>query len=231
MQEALDQSGMEQGDEPRTGVRARPKAAPKALRSLYGASDRQAKDNTVVALCGAGERPQEIYTPEIVGECILKVWPSIELDPCWGPGSVIPAREAYYVPPRIGTRLVKNKTTGKKEPKPFVHFTPALGERSGLEEEWRDYTFVNPPFVNLEEWLAKAVAEAEKGYEIMLLGPTRGYRKWFRAARKTTTRFCELNPLKFEGFKSAFPAPLFVAYWGQAGSVFEEAFRPLGDCT
>lgn len=214
-------------DEPATGVRLKP--APKALRSLYGASDRQKKDNTVKALTSPGDRPQEIYTPTIVEDCILKVWPSIELDPCWGPGSVLQAMEAYYVPPRIELRRVGKK--GAKEMKAYTVFKAQPGEMDGLEEDWRDYTFVNPPFKDLQAWLEKAQREAEKGFEIILLGPTRGHRKWFRAARKSTTRFCELNPLAFVGHKSAFPAPLFVAYWGQAGSVFEEAFRPLGDCT
>lgn len=202
--------------------------APRALRSLYGASERQ--KNTVKSMASPGERPQEIYTPHCVIDAVLQVWPSIELDPCWGPGSVVPAAEAYYVPPRLEVTYRRDKKTGITNEKVKTHFTANPGELDGLVEPWRDYTFVNPPFKLLEEWLKKAQEEAALGHEIMLLAPTRAHRKWFRSAERSATKVCDLNPLTFEGYKSAFPAPLCVFYWGGAGSVFEQAFRKLGDC-
>jgi hypothetical protein len=213
--------------EPVTGVRLKP-AAPKALRSLYGASDRQKA--TVKSLISPGERPQEIYTPESIVDAILAVWPHIALDPCYGPGSIVPASEAYYVPPRYEVTYKKNKTGAVTE-KTVTVFKAAPGELDGLVEPWLDYTYCNPPFKHLAAWLKKACLEGANGEkEIMLLCPTRGNRKWFRAAKKKATKVLELDPLKFLGYASAFPAPLCIFYFGQAGAVFEQAFKHLGDC-
>lgn len=204
--------------------------APKALRSLYGASDRQKKNNTVKSLTSPGERPQEIYTPQKIVDAILSVWPSIDLDPCYGPGSIVPAGQAYYVPPRYEVSYRKNKKTGETKEKVTCFFRANEDELDGLEEPWCDYTYVNPPFKHLAAWLKKAREEAALGNEIMVLCPARGNRKWFRAAKKAATKVLDLNPVTFCGYAGAFPAPLCILYFGQAGAVFEQAFKHLGDC-
>lgn len=43
-----------------------------------------------------GKREQSIYTPQCIVDALLRLWPEgIACDPCWGPGSIVPARAKY----------------------------------------------------------------------------------------------------------------------------------------
>lgn len=42
---------------------------------------------------------------------------------------------------------------------------------NGLFIDWKDRTFVNPPFSNIEKWIIKAINENKKGYRIAILLP------------------------------------------------------------
>lgn len=190
-----------------------------ALASLYGAGEAKRRA-TASAHIGPGRRSQEIYTPPCVIEAVLKVWPYIQLDPCTGPGSIVPARHTCYVSPKA----VVNEATGRVK----VHYEADVSEIDGKLVPWPDYTYVNPPFALLQQWLRKAQNEGETS-EVMLLCPNRTSRKWFRAAAKSASAVAELNPLKFLHYKQAFPAPLCVMYWGQNPNLFAHAFESLGE--
>lgn len=196
--------------------------APKALRSGYGASDRQKRrDSSVKSLASPGERPQEIYTPSELVEPLREVWGTIELDPCWGPGSIVNATRTCYVPPRISL-----SSTGA----PKITFQAAPDELDGLTTPWCDYTFVNPPFKYLEQWLRKAEHEALYfGHEIAVLCPARAHRKWFRRLTRSADAVIDLDPVKFVGYRSAFPVPLVLIYWGCRPSMIANAYAHLGD--
>lgn len=204
--------------------------APDCLAAFYGARSRR---NTIKSMVSPGERPQEIYTPECVRDAILNVWPHIALDPCGGPDSLIPAKHSYYVPPAV-IGLLDNKGVPKCNsdgtPKIRIEFIASAGHEDGLNLPWCDYTYANPPFRYAKQWLAKALHEAGLGHEIMMLAQTRGHRSWFRKACKSATCVCDLNPLKFVGFKQTFPAPLCMLYWGDNTNQFELAFEHLGEC-
>ena len=43
----------------------------------------------------------------------------------------------------------------------------------GLTIEWRNKNYVNPPYSKLKVWIIKAIEEAKKGKEIILLIPAR----------------------------------------------------------
>ena len=96
----------------------------------------------------------------------------------------------------------------------------------------KGFTYANPVYKFLDQWLAKAVSEAEHGHEIMLLCPVRPHRVWWRAAERTTTKTCYLNPVKFVGEKSSLPLPLAMMYWGERGAQFQHIFESLklGEC-
>lgn len=200
----------------------RPKA-PDCLQSSYGAGNakrEEARKATARAAIGPGDRPQEIYTPQEIITAILKVWPCIALDPCTGPASLIPANNTCYVKPRyVSTASGKVKTV----------FRADESEIDGLLVRWPDYTYVNPPFALLKDWLCKARHEGEDS-EVMMLAPARGNRRWFRDVTATCSKICDLDPIKFVGFTSAFPQALVMLYWGENTSVFEYAFERLGDC-
>lgn len=174
---------------------------------------------TVKALISPGERPQEIYTPACVIEALLRVWPHIALDPCSGPRSIVGALDTFYVPGRVDGN-------GK------LQFQAAGDEQDGLSEPWVDYTYVNPPYSILKVWMDKARFEGTRtgrNVEVAMLAPTRGHRTWFRDACASATSVIDLDPVKFVGFKSTFPAPLCMIYWGSTKSLFELAFEALGD--
>lgn len=92
--------------------------------------------------------------------------------------------------------------------------TPNVGAlcyytHSGLDADWLDGTYCNPPYGDLKLWLAKACEEAKQGHRLALLVPARTSRKWYRKALDGRW-VVELDPLKFVGFDAGFPAPLHL---------------------
>ena len=99
----------------------------------------------------------------------------------------------------------------------------------GLATPWADGTFVNPPYGTLKDWLAHALAQVEDGpLEIIMLIPVRPHRKWWRAAARETSAIVYLDPVKFVGYSSAFPAPLCLFYFGSYPDLIHDAFEHLG---
>ncbi len=162
--------------------------APKPLRAFYGASDRQKRANTVKSMTSPGERPQSIYTPVSFIERYIP-WP-IALDPCAAHDSPVSAlAEVKYYGPGY--------------------------DAGGLVLPWLDRTYVNPPYKDLKLWLARAYDQAvHTGGRIAVLAPVRTHRAWFRAAMHSTRVVQWLDPVKFEGYDQAFPAPLCLLWWG-----------------
>ncbi len=186
-------------------------AAPEALASLYSAPHRRrARAKTAKALVGGGERPQQIYTPQTIIDAILRVWPHIALDPCSGPDSIVPAACRCYV---------SEKPDGK--------FTPGPGEIDGTKLPWVDHTYANPPFRFLKQWLGKARTEGAV-CEVMMLAPVRPHRVWWREARESAAATAWLNPVIFRDYKSGFPVPMALLYWGELVEVFTWSIESAG---
>lgn len=74
------------------------------------------------------------------------------------------------------------------------------------------FVYVNPPFNDLEDWLAKAAQEAALGCPIWFLGPNRTARPWMAKHLAEATVYT-LRQLAFEGIKDTYPAALFLAGW------------------
>lgn len=83
----------------------------------------------------------------------------------------------------------------------------------GLSIPWVDRTYVNPPFDNLQPWLLKASAEAQRGIRVVVLAPFRSHRSWFRTALLSAKRATLLDGVAFVGHSSPFPAPLALLTW------------------
>jgi hypothetical protein len=201
--------------------------APKALRAFYGASDKQKRDNTAKSVICPGEREQAIDTPEEIVEGLLRFWGGIALDPCSSPSSIVPADVKFYVPPRI--EVYHGRADGKLVEKTRTVFKAVPGEKCGLTDAWVDGTYANPPFKFLKDWLAKAQKEAKRTPEIIVLGPVRSQRKWWRAAARSATKVIYLDPVKFRGYRIGFPQGLCLMYWGEFTNLFVEAFEKLGE--
>ncbi len=180
---------------------------PNALQSLWGSGDVE-KDrkrrNTAKSMIsppeGGTDRPQEIYTPQCIVDVLKAVWPEgVWLDPCSGPDSIVGASRRCCGSRRAGD--------------------------DGLEVAWPHFTYFNPPYKYLKDWLYKAYSEVLKaGGNLELIGlfPVRTHRLWWR---KTLLDFpgvtvVYLDPLKFAGYQQAFPAPLCLAYWGKRHEEF-----------
>lgn len=185
-------------------------AKPNALQSLWGSGDvarDRARKNTAKSMIsppeGGEDRPQEIYTPQVVLDVVAEVWPGgIFLDPCSGAGSIVPALLRFNIVPQADALLV-----------------------DGISVPWLNFTYANPPFKYLGDWLKKAMLEASLGLEIIVLCPVRTHRVWFRRAMKHCTAITYLDPLCFRGFAQAFPAPLCLFYWGKRRELFLHASR------
>lgn len=87
---------------------------------------------------------------------------------------------------------------------------PLNAKFNGLEIEWKEINFVNPPYSQIKKWIDKAIKEKEKGKHILMLLPARTDTKWFE-------KLCENNAeiifikgrLHFNDSKSApFPSML-----------------------
>ncbi len=178
-----------------------------ALQTLWGSGDPErdiARKNTAKSMISPAtdgvDRPQEIYTPQLVLNVIARIWPEgIACDPCSGPLSLVIA--------------------------PFKFDGITI---NGLTTPWFDFTYANPPYKTLEDWLRKAVIEGFLlGKEVIVLCPVRTHRVWFRAAMLLATRICWMDPLTFIGYEQSFPAPLCLMYFGKRTQAFETATKVL----
>ena len=89
-------------------------------------------------------------------------------------------------------------------------------DENGLDMEWADKTFVNPPYSKLGStlkngmgWIEKGHLEAQKGKLVVMLVPARTDTKWFHEivlANNYEVRFIK-GRLKFGGVKGSAPFP------------------------
>jgi len=82
----------------------------------------------------------------------------------------------------------------------------------GLETEWRDRTYVNPPYSNPMPWVEKAIAENEKGKTIVMLLKLDTSTKWFLKLQEAGAHFMTFfGRLQFSRMKKApFPSVLVI---------------------
>lgn len=78
----------------------------------------------------------------------------------------------------------------------------------GLEKDWKDKTFVNPPYSNPLPWVEKALAENAKGKTIALLLKLDTSTRWFLKLQECPkSHFITFfGRLKFEGQRQNYPA-------------------------
>lgn len=157
------------------------------------------------------KRLQEILTPQPIVSFVLRLWPEgISMDPC-----------ASTDPRSLVDAVVKVFAPGPN----------TMGE-GGLAASWHNRTYVNPPFADLQAWLAKAVASAvPPRSRVVVLAPVRSHRSWWRRAARSAGVVVELDPVRFVGYDDAFPAPLCLMIWGSTPWEVHEALlepRPIG---
>ena len=83
---------------------------------------------------------------------------------------------------------------------------------NGLLTDWRNKTYVNPPYSNPKPWIEKAIEENKKGKTIVLLLKHDSSTEWYRLLHEAGAHILLINKrLKYQTNKScAFPSALFV---------------------
>jgi len=82
----------------------------------------------------------------------------------------------------------------------------------GLSIEWKDKTYVNPPYSKPLLWVEKAIKENKKGKLIVMLLRMDTSTKWFKLLQENNAVFLWINGrLRFNNMKPAnFPSMLVI---------------------
>lgn len=90
-------------------------------------------------------------------------------------------------------------------------------EADALVQDWhqiKGISWCNPPFGDLEPWVAKAVLEANKGADLLMLLPASVGSNWWRSFVDSRSRVYFLNGrLTFVGHKSPYPKDLALVHY------------------
>jgi len=83
---------------------------------------------------------------------------------------------------------------------------------NGLEIDWEDQTYVNPPYSKPLPWVLKAIEENKKGYTIAMLLRMDTSTRWFKELQEAGAMFLWINGrLRFGTGKPApFPSMLVI---------------------
>lgn len=83
---------------------------------------------------------------------------------------------------------------------------------NGLNIEWKDKTYVNPPYSKPLVWVEKAIEENKKGKTIVMLLRMDTSTKWFKELQEAGALFLWINGrLRFNNLKPAnFPSMLVI---------------------
>ena len=95
---------------------------------------------------------------------------------------------------------------------------PSKPSFDGLNCEWSDMNFVNPPYgTELPKWINKAIIEQQKKHYSVLLIPSRTDTKWFSEIYNYATeiRFI-VGRIKFVGAVNSAPFPSMIVIFGAA---------------
>ncbi len=85
---------------------------------------------------------------------------------------------------------------------------PINPEFNGLEIEWKERNFVNPPYSKPKPWIEKAIRESNKGKFVVMLLPVDPTTEWYRLLFEYKAHIIMINErLKFNGSKTS-------ARWG-----------------
>ena len=84
---------------------------------------------------------------------------------------------------------IKKMFSDWHDPCPFA----SIPENDGLEIEWGNKTYVNPPYSNPLPWVEKAIEENKKGNMIVMLLRVDTSTKWFAKLVEAKARILWVN--------------------------------------
>lgn len=90
----------------------------------------------------------------------------------------------------------------------FDHDPCPIGGLNGLNSEWGESNFVNPPYSDIKIWVAESYGRVLKGKTVVMLIPSRTDTRWWHEyiMKATEIRFIK-GRLKFGGAKNSAPFP------------------------
>lgn len=103
-------------------------------------------------------------------------------------------------------------------------------EENGFEQEWIGRVFLNPPYSEIEKWVAKLLSEYRAGRSsaAVLLVPGRSDTQWFSSLDDYPR--CNIRGwLKFGNADNSVPFPSVAFYLGANVDAFVRAFEDLGE--
>ena len=87
----------------------------------------------------------------------------------------------------------------------------------GLNIEWGNKIFLNPPYSQPANWIFRAIEESKKGKKVVILMRFDPTTKYFRALIENNAHifYCGerlefINPKEFKNYKSPFPSILVI---------------------
>jgi len=90
----------------------------------------------------------------------------------------------------------------------FFDPCPVNPDFDGLQIEWKDKNFVNPPYSQISKWIDKAIKENKKNKAVVMLLPARTDTKWFHKALANKAEvFYIKGRLKFDDGNNSAPFP------------------------
>jgi len=97
---------------------------------------------------------------------------------------------------------------------------PLGGDGNGLMREWKSPCFVNPPYSEIRDWVAKAHLEWQHGKTVVMLIPSRTDTRWWHryVMQASEIRFLRVR-LRFGGAKNSAPFPSVVVVFRGGGNV------------
>ena len=86
------------------------------------------------------------------------------------------------------------------------HFDPCPTnpDFDGLNIDWKNPSFVNPPYSNPLEWIKKAIEETKKGVDVIMLLRVDTSTKWYKLLMEENPHIAFFNErIKFKGSKGS----------------------------
>jgi hypothetical protein len=90
----------------------------------------------------------------------------------------------------------------------------------GLQLDWKDKTYVNPPYSNPLPWVLKAIEENKKGKTIALLLKLDCSTTWYRKLHEADAHFLFINErVCFNGSPPPFPNVIVILAKSEVGQL------------
>ncbi len=148
-----------------------------------------------------------------LGQPEVEHWRRVDGNTCRNlPGRVFSGNDQYAQTPeevKVWVRAQLGADFGSD----FFDVCPANPTFDGLAVDWHARNYCNPPYNNVEPWLAKAFEEHARGNSTMFLLPSRTSPMWFhRHVMRAHRVWYVPQGIKFEGYTHRTPFGMMLVH-------------------